>query len=328
MNSRERRTQRGAALIVALLVVAMVTLLAVTLSNDFLLLFRRVENQLHSEQAYAYLVGAEGVARAALLQDLRKSKQYDHLGEIWAEETKFPTDYGWIAGRVSDLQGRFNLNNLAVGTAQPGGYNAAQGRLIRLLQTLPLEEPLRQEDAQALTEAITDWIDTDDNVSGLGGAESQYYAEAQPPGRPANRVLASASELMYVKGMTPAIYRALAPLVTVWPARGGGININTAPPQLLASINATGQLQPLDKAELDYVLQQRSETPFTGVEVYSTGVLQGRNIDTGDLVLRSDYFVLSAETEFQGRRYGLNSVLKRDSGRNTVQVIMRSYGEW
>lgn len=327
-GGRRAPAQRGAALIVALVVVALVALLAVTLSGDFLLLFRRVENQQHSEQAYAYLLGAEGVARAGLLQDLREDKVHDHLAEPWAEEQKFPTDYGWITGRLIDLQGRFNLNNLAGGTPRQGGHSLSQERLIRLLQTLALEEPLRPEEAQALTEAITDWIDGDDNVSGLGGAESQYYAEAEPPGRPANRPLASASELMYVRGMTPEIYRALAPLVTVWPVRGGSININTAPPQVLASINTAGQLQPLDKAELDFLLQQRGETYLTSLDAFNAGVLQGRNIDTGELALRSDYFALAAQTEFQGRRYTLNSVLKRDAGRNTVRVVMRSYGEW
>ena len=53
-------------------------------------------------------------------------------------------------------------------------------------------------------------------MTNLGGAESQYYADVDPAGRPANRALVSPSELMAVKGMTGEIYRALAPVKQVY----------------------------------------------------------------------------------------------------------------
>src|SRR5690606_22878063 len=97
-----------------------------------------------------------------------------------------------------------------------GGYSVAQARLIRLLQALPLEPALTPEEAQALTESISDWIDADDEVSGFGGAESDYYARAEPALRPPNGPLAAPSELRQVKGMRADIWRELAPLVTTW----------------------------------------------------------------------------------------------------------------
>jgi general secretion pathway protein K len=336
------RRQRGAALVVALLVVATVAVLATALASDFLLLFRRVENQLYSEQAYAYLLGAEGLARAALLQDLqrdgRAGKALDYLSEDWAKAQSFPTDHGAIGGYIEDMQGRFNLNTLAgapgAGTGQGSALTPAQLQLLRLLQALPLPEPLAPDQAQALTEAIADWIDKDDEVSGLGGAESDYYAAAQPPGRPANRDLASPSELMWVRGMTPAIYRALAPLVTVWP--GGrmpgakSININTAPALVLASLGDANSAQPLGAQEVEQIVQDRQQKNYFGSvdELRAESVLRGRNIDTGALTVRSDYFMLNAQTDFQGRRYSLHSLLYRDAGKRTVRVVARTFGEW
>jgi general secretion pathway protein K len=326
-----RRAARGAALVVALLVVAVVTLLAVTLSSDFLLLFRRVENQLHGEQAHSYLRGAEGVARAVLLQDLLRGNARDSLDEPWQDELQFATDFGWIAGRLHDVQGRFNLNALGQSAAPAeGGYSVAQERFIRLLQALPLEEKPTLEEAQAIAEAVTDWIDADDTVSGFGGAESDYYARVEPAsGRPANRAIASPSELRWVKGMRADVYRALEPLVTAWPALGGGININTAPPPVLASINARGDLQPLAQADLETLLEARGETGFDDVAAaFSGGPFEGREIDVGDLGVGSNYFMLEAETEFMGRPYRLYSLLRRNPGDNSVRVIARSYGEW
>lgn len=330
MGSERRGQQpRGAALIVALVVVAIVAILSVTVSSDFLLMFRRVENQMYSEQAYAYLLGAEGVARVALLKDQKLSDTADTLVEDWALPQKFPTDYGWIAGQLEDMQGRFNLNLLSAPLDAGVRFTEQQRLLIRLLQALPLAEPLAQDQAEALVDAISDWIDKDDIVTGLSGAESQYYADADPPGRPANRPLKSPSELMWVKGMTAEIYRALAPFVTVWPqdsTAGSAINLNTAPAVVLRCINEKDNLAPLDLSVTEKILEQRKSQGQIGREVYTD-----HNVATPDVKFvaqtkNSSYFQLTAQTEFQGRRYTLRSVILRD-GKN-IRVIARTFGEW
>lgn len=339
-NKLRAHSQRGAALVVALLIVAMVVMLGTALSSDFLLMFRRVENQLYSEQAYAYLQGAEELARAALLQDFQRDgdKRNDNLAEPWAQEQKFPTDYGWIVGQIEDLSGRFNVNGLTSQTGQDGaagGHSAAQNQFIRLLLSLKLEEPLSLDQAQALTEAVTDWVDSNDEVDGLGGAESQYYAQAEPMGRPANGPMASPSELLWVKGMTREIYRALAPLVTVWPNEGSKLNVlnlNTASVQVLRSLGEIKSTEPLNESEADFLLQARTDQKyFTDPSIVTTGILQGKQIDPTNLqILSSDYFMLHTTTEFQGHRYSMQSLLHRRSDKKPVRVDVeaRTYGEW
>ncbi len=329
-HGRFRGRMEGAALVVALLAVAIVVMLAAALGSDFLLLFRRVENQLHAEQAYGYLRGAEGVARAALLQDAQRGGERDSLDEPWNDGLRFATDYGWIAGSLEDMQGRFNINNLAQRGETPSGQlTPAQQQLIRLLQTLGLEQELSQEEAQALTEAITDWVDGDDEVTGFGGAETDYYADLEPTaGRAANRPIATPSELRWVRGMTPEIYRALAPLITAWPQTGGALNINTAPPPVLASINVKGDLTPLPKADLETLLQARGEIGFDTVEVvFAVPPFAGRDFDLSLISVGSSWFMLHTETDFAGRPYRASSLLLRQ-GKDRVQVVARSFGEW
>ncbi|HET8712026.1 MAG TPA: type II secretion system minor pseudopilin GspK [Spongiibacteraceae bacterium] len=340
MNSRrsDARRERGAALIVALLVVAMVVMLATALSSDFLYMFRRVENQLYSEQAYAYLRGAEALSRAALLYDLQKDDKdrNDNLAEDWAQPQQYPTDYGWIGGQLEDLQGRFNLNTLPLTKKlQPGEYSKEQWQFIRLLLALKLEEPMSLDQAEALTDAVTDWIDRDSDVNGLGGAESQFYESADPPGRPANRPLVGPSELMLVKGMTPEIYRALAPLVTVWPAlaTNNAININTAPVEVLRSLGADKDPQPLSEGEIDALLEARKAPKFISdgdkAALLGGGVLANRKIDMSSVVVKSDYFLLNTITDFEGHRYAMRSILHRTSeGKKRVDVIARTFGDW
>lgn len=341
------RNQRGAALIIALLIVAMVVMLATALSSDFLLMFRRVENQLYSEQAYAYMRGAEALSRAALLYDLEKDNgkdPNDNLAEDWAQPQQYPTDYGWIGGQLHDLQGRFNLNSLATaGSQPPGGYSPAQAQFIRLLLALNLEEPLGLDQAQALTDAISDWVDGDSDVHGLSGAESEYYESAEPPGRPANRIPAGPSELMMVRGMTPEVYRALAPLITVWPAdasTGGGntINVNTAPVELLRSLSKQqsggGQdFQPLSEVEVAPLLEAREPPKFIK-DINELKALLNPAGGQGQLQpdgwgVSSDYFLLETITEFQGHRYSMRSILHRSSqNKKKIDVIARSFGDW
>ena len=89
---------------------------------------------------------------------------------------------------------------------------------------------------------LIDWIDGDeDRVS--GGPEDAYYQSQDPPYVAANRPLLSLDELRWIEGFDDVLVRGLEPFLTVYPfapggcgseARGCGINVNTAPPHVLA----------------------------------------------------------------------------------------------
>ncbi len=123
------RRQRGAALVVAMLVFALCAALIVAMKSEFTRFYQRGANLFLAEQSYAYLRGAEDLAILALLADydLDQSGEQprDDLGEIWAQP---PAPYaldegGWLVGSLTDLQGRFNLNALA---ARSQGEGAAR----------------------------------------------------------------------------------------------------------------------------------------------------------------------------------------------------------
>ncbi|NIW23847.1 MAG: general secretion pathway protein GspK, partial [Gammaproteobacteria bacterium] len=97
------------AVLTAMLVVALGTMIAVNLMWNASLDQRRTGAALASDQALLYLQGAEAWAGDILRQDQIDS-QTDHLGEIWAVElAPMPVEGGQIAGRLEDLQARFNL---------------------------------------------------------------------------------------------------------------------------------------------------------------------------------------------------------------------------
>ena len=100
----------------------------VAMKVEFTRFYQRSANLFLAEQAQAYLRGAEDLASLALLADYDADKNReqprDDLEEIWAQPSApYPLDEGgWLSGELVDLQGRFNLNALAV--AAPGGDGA------------------------------------------------------------------------------------------------------------------------------------------------------------------------------------------------------------
>lgn len=321
--------QRGAALIVALLVVAVVSLLVTSVAGDSLVTFRRVENRLDSQQAYAYLLAAEGVVRRVLLEDLRidrKVGQTDSDTEQWAAEgLEYATEHGVIRGRLSDLSGRLHLANLGRGASRESRYSLDQRRFIRLLQAIDLEQPLDQLAAEQLANAVFDWIDDDDRERIPGGAESYYYAAVEPAGRAANRVPVSVSELRRVRGMSAEIYEALEPHLSAAQGADGRININTATLEVLRTLNRDRNLQPLLMEDAERIIEWRqSEGALSDLSLFNGQQLQTKNINTRGLKFNSEHFLLTAETEYLSRQFRLASLIHRSAAKGSVIAVARS----
>lgn len=327
--------QQGAALILALVVFSIVALLATSLGMDFFVSARRVENQLHSQQANAFMRGAEGIARKMLLDDFSISNTKDHRSDDklqLGEEVQLPLDHGVIKGELCDMQGRLNVNNLSASAPAPGApvvLSDDSERFIRLLQTLDLDPAISDIQAMEIANAVSDWIDADDIVSGAGGAEEGYYSQLDPPYRPANRPMASVSELRWVKGVTAELYKALEPHVTALDV-GVGINVNTATPNVLRSIGEKGILTPLNSIEAGAITDDRDGTssPADGFDqladfVNSYRVHSTMNPATGNLSVRSDYFLLDTELFFMERFYRQYALLYRDPASGKSRTIAR-----
>jgi general secretion pathway protein K len=134
------RSQRGVAIITALVVVAAATVAVSAMLWRESISVRKVENQAALGQARWLARSAIEWARLVLLQDARIST-VDHLGEIWAlplAETRVTDDLGtsqqtasvlpsssatpfadndaaFVSGRMRDAQARINLTGLASG---------------------------------------------------------------------------------------------------------------------------------------------------------------------------------------------------------------------
>ena len=83
--NRHGHRQQGVALITALLIVALATVVSVRISTHLQLDVRRTGNIIATDQALQYNMEAEAWARRILKSD-REDNKIDHLDEDWAIE--------------------------------------------------------------------------------------------------------------------------------------------------------------------------------------------------------------------------------------------------
>ncbi len=124
--------QRGVALITAIVVVAIATVLAVRIGTRAAMDLRRTAGLVALDQGWHVALGAEAWAIEVLKDDYKDSPEIDHLGEAWAQPLPpLPVDGGEVRGALEDMQGRFNLNNLVNAEREPDDANVE--RFQRLL---------------------------------------------------------------------------------------------------------------------------------------------------------------------------------------------------
>jgi general secretion pathway protein K len=299
------KSQRGVALVTAMLVVSLVTVAAVAMAARQQIDVRRTANLIHGEQAYAYAVSAESWARVVLRRDA-KDNDYDTPDDDWA--TALPpiaVEGGLVSGRVEDQQGRFNLNNLVDETGKVSEPDRKY--FIRLLENLGLE--------QELADRLIDWLDSDIEVRVPGGAEDQEYLLLEPSYRAANRSMAHISELRLVKGFERDAVELLLPHVTALPARTP-ININAATNAVLLALHPE-----LSASDVDLLLEDRGDSGYQNLEEFlGHDALAGLELEVEVDVSTTHFRVLTDVQVGQGEAR-LESLLVR--GEEGVQVIYR-----
>lgn len=292
------RRQSGIALITAVLVVALAAIASAAILSSANIAIRRTANLQDSELAWWYADGVESWVKSILERDV-EDNQTDSYADAWARPVDYlPIDEGFIRGQVIDLQGRYNLNNLAA--AAPAEFKKQQEIFVRLLNRAEIADEFQ---ARALASAIRDWADADSEPTGFDGAEDSEYLGVDPPYRVANRLFTSVSELLAVKGVTREIYTKLVDLVAALPEAGTPINVNTAPPVLLHALAR----QP--GAQVELFARERIEKPAESVsELFNErGLYTAQDADQSMMSVTSSYFMLRAEVFVGSGRVALYS---------------------
>jgi general secretion pathway protein K len=228
--NRSIYSQRGAAIITALLVVMLAATIATYLISQQSAALTRIERANERTQLSLYARPTLEWARSALFLLQRDNPPAVHLNQPWAQQlVARPIESAIASGLLRDEQGKFNLNNLV----DSAGKAREPDLLVfkRLLKSLGIDESIAAN--------IADWIDADDDTSAPGSAENGYYTTLPQPYRAANRELTTIDELYRVRGIDGAIMRKLVPFISALPKRANErtkINVNTTSREILAAV--------------------------------------------------------------------------------------------
>lgn len=229
-----RDDERGVALLLALLVLALLVALILEFDAEARREYREAAGFRDHVKTGMLTRAAIQAARAALQQDFLRDKktgeQYDGPADLWALPIKnYAIGDGLLSAQILDERGKLNLNDLAGSETDPIQSKAKVERFRRLFELLQIN--------QNLVDALVDWIDQDDNPQ-PSGAETPYYQSQTPPYRAANGALQTLGDLKLIKGFTPDIVDRLSKYVTVYPTEGGApVNINTADPAVIQALD-------------------------------------------------------------------------------------------
>lgn len=276
---KKRARQRGAALLLAMLVVALVAVLASAATWQQWRSSQVEAAERSRLQANWILVGALDWARLILTEDAKQGGA-DHLAEPWAiplmearlntflaaernvtiDTSSLPDD-AFISGRMDDMQGRLNLWNL-VANSQLSVPDVAA--LQRLFATLGLPENQALQLAQAWRRSAVAW----------GQPESDPGAPPLPR---------QVQQLVWL-GVPAHTVARISPYITILPQRTA-LNANTASAPVLAAA-----MPGASQADAQRIVTQRSNRPFVDMALLRQSIpAREGQIDIG---ISSNYFLV------------------------------------
>ena len=277
---------RGFVLVNALIIVAALSVVSVWLLSRAETGRARAAAVQEAVQLELYLDAYENLALKLLDDDL---PTVDDLSEAWArEDHELALDRGRIAGRIEDLNSRFNVNWLANPEAE-----RARAAFDRLALTLGLQPKTTEIIVAAITG--TEEPDRDDR---------RRYVEIPPRGPVV---------LVEQLAIPPSELAILRPYLAALPA-DSRLNVNTASEAVLSSL----LLPDGNPSALTAVLARREQDPYESVSEFNEAVMARLGDDFEEqlaglrLSVNSDWFVATAVAELGGYLATRRAIVRRN----------------
>jgi len=315
-----RHRQRGVALLVAIVIFAIATMVAAAVTYNKAMAARRAAATFTLEQALQAGMAAEALASIALENDGGTAKT--ETIQDWAQEQPPFEIEGtgmWIQGKIEDLSGRFNLNSVVSWDARNNTF-VQDKHQYEIFQQL-----LRDLDIDvSYADLLVDWIDPDIAPLSSGGEDTLYLSQT-PPYRPPNTFITHTSELLALPGFGRENYLKIAPYVTALPL-SAKVNPCTASGLVLDVTLHDPQNQ--NQYRGTDLAQMREKGCWPEANVYTGVISDPQNKSQVDQRLdqKSRWFRLRTNIRIGTAEFVLYSVLFCEPTGNKVRVWQRSFG--
>jgi len=308
------RLQRGAAVLMALVVVTLATLIVSGLFWQQFVLLRTIENQQLIVQSRVLMAGALDWARAMLREDLSRSS-HDGLDEFWAKglaetrldqlgESSTLAAQASIAGSIEDAQSRFNLRNLV------GDDNEVVERELEVLKRLC--------DLLGVPTVSAELIALRMKASFAPPPAAERTGTAASGARPLPPVLST--DIAAIPGISREAAAALAPYLVVLDGNKTRLNVNTASAEVIAA-----QLG-ISLARSRAVVAQRERiSHFVDVGNFRNYVGETGGVESGDggIATTSSYFFVRGQIKLARADIRMEALVRRSAqpGGGPVEVL-------
>ena len=299
-------------------------------------------------------MAASGIHGAmALLDKDRAESEIDTVQEDWADAEKVADalsflefEQGSVLVAIQDERAKVQINAL-VDFPDGTSFNENQHQLWdRLMQSLVSqdEEIFGDVEPTAIINAVKDWLDSNDNdaITGLTGAEDDYYQSLTPPYPCKNGPFDHLGELGKVKGIPPELLSGLggvhgmARYMTVYGATDaennqftydGEININTAELPVIAALLPEGN-EEYAVAIYDYREEKSDDLYVNALEgdwYLDCPGCKDSGIKKDRITTASDIFKITAEATVQRLKLTTTAVVRREkdekSGKYRCKIL-------
>jgi len=291
------------------------------------------------------------MAMALLLKDKKEAGEVDSIQEEWASEetisdalADIPFEEGTLDVVIHDEQAKIQLNAL-VKFPEGRVFNQDQMNMWERFLGYITSPENEDDDAtpSAIINSVKDWLDSgdDDAITGVNGAESDYYEDLDPSYRCKNGPMIHVNELLLVKGIPALVegaggWDAISNYITIHGMVAetesnkfkfpGEININTAE---LAVIAALLHMDDVHLAqEIITYREEISDGNYTHdlskADWYKKAPgCSELSIESKLLTIKSDFFRIKADAELHGIKMTTVANVQRvnKSGKNRCKVL-------
>ena len=335
---------RGIALLVTLTVITV--LVAATLEMNRKMRSTVISTATSRDRMTLSQMASSGIhaAKAILIKDKNDSNS-DSLQEDWADPEKIseilqdlPFDDGKVVLKINDELGKIQINSLVI-FPEGRDFNEPQ-RLLwdRFSNFLIYQNELFEDiEPETIINSVKDWLDSGDDeaITGLNGAESDYYQDLDPPYDCRNGPFTHLNELALVRGMSPELFQGsgempgLSSFITIHGLTrsgnetftyGGKININTAELPVIAALLPLGN-EDLAQAVVDY-RQETSGTEYIHDLSSATWYkkmpgLSDIEIDPDLIATSSNLFRIESIAILHDSKMKITAIVKREQDKET-----------
>ena len=319
---------KGAALIMALFVTAIIASVSAGLFSMVSTNLENEKNMISEQQAILTTLSLESFTKKYLNNKENRNNIVLAANNFSRKSPiNLPLERGNLEANIVDMGQCFNLNSLISISAT--GEETANQENLEFFKNLMKSLFIQDQKIEEITAAVIDWLDKDFFPDSYLGVEDDYYRNEKPSRLTSNQFFFDITELRDVKGMTEEIFQKLKPYICAFNSVETKININSLNPfypnilvalssNTLSDLEARNILnsKPLGgySSVSDFLNQQEIKTTFSS------------KFSKLNLTLETKYFILNTNIKIDDKDFHLKSHIFMLN--ESPKVIRRKFGEY